>query len=113
MASKGTVYLLGSWGDDGIYKIGVTRGKIENRIKKLQTGNSNEIYLVDKFETEYPFLIESMMHNRYHMDNEMNEWYHLSAEDVKNFRKDCEEYEKTIECLKEDNVFFQKKLKKK
>ena len=46
----GFVYLLGDWGKEKTYKIGVTRGKIEKRIKSLQTGNSGEIYIVDYFE---------------------------------------------------------------
>ena len=49
MAKIGFIYLLGDWNKEGVYKIGVTTGKIENRIKKLQTGNSGEIYIVDYF----------------------------------------------------------------
>ena len=41
---KGYVYLLGDFEKEGAYKIGVTRGTIERRIKKLQTGN-NELQL--------------------------------------------------------------------
>ena len=47
MEKKGYVYLLGDFDKEGAYKIGVTRGTIERRIKKLQTGNSGEIYIVD------------------------------------------------------------------
>ena len=54
---KGYVYLLGDFEKEGSYKIGVTRGTIEHRIKKLQTGNSGEIYIVDYFQTEHPFFI--------------------------------------------------------
>ena len=46
----GSVYLLGDSEKEGIFKIGVTRGDIQKRIKKLQTGNAGEIYLVSYYE---------------------------------------------------------------
>ena len=53
----GSVYLLGDSEKEGIFKIGVTRGDIQKRIKKLQTGNGGEIYLLSYYETEHPFLM--------------------------------------------------------
>lgn len=104
----GSVYLLGDWEKDGIYKIGVTRGDINKRIKKLQTGNSGEIYLVHSFETDHPFLMEKMLHNRFMSVNVMNEWFNLTQEDVKNFTQTCKELQETIDALK-DNYYFKKK----
>lgn len=104
------VYLICDSGQDNTFKIGVTRGSIEKRIKKLQTGNGEEIFLVNYYETEYPFLIEKMMHQKHCSDKKLNEWFTLDAEGVSNFKKDCEEFEKTIEALK-DNPFFKKNLK--
>lgn len=104
------VYLICDSGQDNTFKIGVTRGSIENRIKKLQTGNGEEIFLVNYYETEYPFLIEKMMHQKHCSDKKLNEWFTLDAESVKNFKSDCEDFEKTIEALK-DNPFFKKNLK--
>ena len=49
---KGYVYLLT---DGEFFKIGVTRGSIEKRIKKLQTGNPDNIVIVNYHLTEYPF----------------------------------------------------------
>lgn len=106
----GYVYLLCDSGQDNTFKIGVTRGNIEKRIKKLQTGNGEEIFLVNYYETEYPFLIEKMMHQKHCSDKKMNEWFYLDSEGVNNFKKDCEECEETIKALK-DNPFFNKKLK--
>ena len=104
------VYLLCDSGLDITFKIGVTRGSIEKRIKKLQTGNGEEIFLVNYYETDYPFLIEKMMHQKHCSDKKMNEWFYLDSEGVNNFKKDCEEFEKTIESLK-DNPFFKKNIK--
>lgn len=106
----GYVYLICDSGQDNTFKIGVTRGSIEKRIKKLQTGNGEEIFLVNYYETEYPFLIEKMMHQKHFSDKKLNEWFTLDSEGVSNFKKDCEDFEKTIEALK-DNPFFKKNLK--
>ena len=105
----GTVYLLGDWDKEGRYKIGVTRGKVENRIKKLQTGNSGEIYLVSKYETEHPFLMEKMLHTRFGVDRVLNEWFELKDEDVLKFVEHCEDVERIINSLK-DNYYFRNKL---
>ena len=104
------VYLLGDWDKEGTYKIGVTRGDIQKRIKKLQTGNSGEIYLVDYFETEFPFVLEKMLHVRFCGENVMNEWFTLENEDIANFKKVCKELQENIDALK-DNYFFKKKYK--
>lgn len=91
---KGYVYLLGDSGKEGVFKIGVTRGTIERRIKKLQTGNSGEIYIVDYFQTDHPFFIEKWMHIKYGWKNVMNEWFEMDLEDMKNFKKNCQKFEK-------------------
>lgn len=104
----GYVYLLGDWEKEGCYKIGVTRGSVEKRIKKLQTGNSGEIYLVSKYETAHPFLMENMLHTWFQGKRIKNEWFELSPSEVIDFQKSCEEVEGIIEAM-EDNYFFKKK----
>lgn len=90
---KGYVYLLGDLGKDKMYKIGVTRGTIERRIKKLQTGNSSEIYLVDYFQTEHPFFIEKWMHIQYGSKNVLNEWFEMGLDDMLSFKKNYQKFE--------------------
>lgn len=106
----GFVYLLGDYGKEKTYKIGVTRGKIEKRIKSLQTGNSGEIYIVDYFETENPFFLEKRLHLIYNKERVSKEWFELELEDVKNFKKHCEDTEKLIQIMKE-NHFCPKNIK--
>lgn len=106
----GFVYLLGDWGKEKIYKIGVTRGSIEKRIKRLQTGNSGEIYIVDYFQTKNPFFIEKRLHMIYHKQNVFREWFELGIEDVKKFKKHCEDIEELIKIMKE-NHFCPKGIK--
>ena len=108
----GSVYLLGDYEKDGVYKIGVTRGDINKRIKKLQTGNSGEIFLVSYYETEHPFLLEKMLHGKYFSNKVLNEWFELSVEEVQSFKKSCEEFQLSIDAL-QDNYYFQKKYGKK
>jgi len=107
---KGYVYLLGDWEKEGSYKIGVTRGSLERRMKKLQTGNPGEIYLCSYYETFYPFFLEKTLHLRFAAKRILNEWFALTFEDVNNFKKTCEEIEEMIDILK-DNPFFMKNLK--
>lgn len=106
----GFVYLLKDSGSENIFKIGVTRGKIEKRIKQLQTGNSEDICLIDYYETNYPFFIERNFHNIYDSKNVKNEWFLLTTEDVDKFKEMCINYEKIAESL-EDNIFAKKYLK--
>jgi len=94
------VYLLCDSGHDNVFKIGMTRGSIEKRIKKLQTGNGDEIFLVDYYETEYPFFIEKTLHHRHWPEHKLYEWFELEPESVFNFKNECEEIEKIIIGLK-------------
>lgn len=106
----GYVYLLTDLGKDNSYKIGVTRGSIERRIKKLQTGNSGEIHMIKYHETDIPFFIEKHLHFKFVKDNIRNEWFELSDEDVFKFNDYCVEIEDLYKTM-EDNSFFNKKLK--
>lgn len=103
MAKVGFVYLLGDLEKEGIYKIGVTTGKIENRIKKLQTGNSGEIYIVDYFKSKNPFFVEKWMHKQF-LSNRLNgEWFNLQLDNVKTFKSTCEKFEKLYETINKNN----------
>ena len=104
------VYLLCDFGHDNMFKIGITRGDIEKRIKKLQTGNGSEIFLVNYYETEYPFFIEKMMHNKHFNSHKRGEWFSLETYDVSNFIKQCKECEEIALSLK-DNPFAKNILK--
>lgn len=104
------VYLLCDSGQENMYKIGVTRGKIENRIRQLQTGNGSEIHLVNYYKTDYPFYIERLLHLKFHPKQNKNEWFLLENDDIFNFNEICCEIEKNIESLK-DNPFAKKILK--
>lgn len=104
----GIVYLICD-SSNNQFKIGVTKGSIDRRIKKLQTGNPTELFLANFHETEYPYRLEKMLHAHFATKKVMGEWFELSEEDVANFRKTCDRMDEIIICLK-DNPFFSKNL---
>ena len=107
--TNGYVYLICDPGTDK-FKIGVTTGPIENRIKKLQTGNPTELFISAYHKTDYPFRIETMLHNKYKSFNVLNEWFDLPPSEIFGFNKTCNEMETIISTLKE-NPFFTNGLK--
>lgn len=104
------VYLICDASKDKVYKIGVTKGKIENRIKKLQTGSSGEIFLCRYYETEYPFFIEKQLHRKYQHKKIMNEWFELNDSDVFSFEEVCKNIEDIVKIMG-NNPFFPKNAK--
>ena len=103
----GYVYLIEA---DGVHKIGVTRKNDRKRLSKLQTGNSHELNVLYMFQTEYPFRLETILHNRFGMYRIRNEWFKLPTEVVESFDTICREVEEIIILMK-DNHFFKKNLR--
>lgn len=102
----GFVYLIGEENNENRYKIGSTRCKsINKRLKQLQTGNSNKLLIENYYETDKPFKLETMLHNRFKDVNVIGEWFEISEDDKKNFKNICEYYQKIMDSLKE-NPFF-------
>ena len=105
----GVVYLICDPAND-LFKIGVTRSNQSKRLKQLQTGNGTELFLSSYYECDYPFRLETMLHNKFHHCKETGEWYRLDVKEVVNFKKICAELDHTIQIMK-DNEFFAKNLK--
>ena len=100
MNRGGYVYLLC---DGERFKIGMTRqSNIMNRVKELQTGNPNEIWLHSYYKTKYPNKIEKMMHNRHASSNIKNEWFDMTVKEVYNFKEECKKCEQIIESIIEN-----------
>ena len=106
---EGYVYLICDPANT-TFKIGVTRDLKSQRLKKLQTGNSTELFICSIYKTQYPFRMESMLHSKFKSKNELNEWFNLDAYEVSHFNDICKEVEETINCLL-DNPFFSKNIK--
>lgn len=102
----GFVYLIGEENDENKYKIGSTKCKdINKRLKQLQTGNSNPLFIKSYFETSRPFRLESMLHNKFKEYNVIGEWFELNDENIKKFKEECERYQNIIDILKENPYF--------
>lgn len=102
----GYVYLIGEDNMEKKYKIGSTKcNDINKRLKQLQTGNSNPIYIKDYFETSSPFKLETMLHNKYKDYNVIGEWFELDDDTINEFKKECEQYQNIIDSLKENPYF--------
>lgn len=106
MSKDGYIYLIKENGDDLLHKIGVTREKnINNRIKKLQTGNGNQLILVNSFLSNNPYKLEKMLHFYYRENRQEGEWFLLSKDDTDNFINICNKYQSIIDTLNSDNEF--------
>ena len=102
----GYVYLIGEIDTNDRYKIGSTRANdINKRLKQLQTGNSEELFIKDSFETDKPFKLEKMLHNRFKSSSLIGEWFNLSEDDIGQFKTICENFQGIIDSLK-DNPFY-------
>ena len=105
----GYVYLICDPSNDR-FKIGVTRDLKSNRVKKLQTGNSTELFIHTIYETDWPFRLETMLHNHFKNKRVLNEWFELDVNDVVGFKDTCDTLNNNIKILA-DNPFFSKDLK--
>ena len=102
---QGFVYLLKEDGEEALYKIGVTTGDINARIKKLQTGNGNKIRFVHSFLSDRPFKLEKMLHFKYRENREEGEWFLVNKKEVDNFLNEYQRLQEIIKCLN-DNPFL-------
>jgi hypothetical protein len=96
------VYLLCEYGSSPErYKIGITRGDVEKRIKQLQTGSSNEITLISTYKSPHFLKIESLLHTEYskYSTDGGSEWFELPTDEVFCFKDKCNTYHKTFESL--------------
>lgn len=96
---NGFVYLLKteSIEYDVLYKIGVTKGKVMDRVKKMLTGNPNGIELIGYYSTEIsPFTLEKTLHGRYSAFRVNGEWFNLEYNEVLNFIDNCKHFESNL-----------------
>ena len=102
----GYVYLIGEMANEVRFKIGSTKCiDVHKRLKQLQTGNSNQLYIKEYYQTDKPFKLEKILHNRFKYANLIGEWFDLSDDDTAQFKTICEGFQKVMDSLKE-NPFF-------
>jgi len=64
---------------DGFVKIGVAKDP-HDRLYSIQTGSSEDVWLVGTFGVKNPKRIEKELHNRFYKYNESGEWFDISEE---------------------------------
>ena len=102
----GFVYLIGEQNEKNKYKIGSTKCKsINKRLKQLQTGNSNPLFIESYYETDRPFRLETMLHNKFKDKNVIGEWFEMNGEDIRDFKESCRNFQNIIDSLKENPYF--------
>lgn len=106
---EGYVYLIYD-SSQSAYKIGKTKTAVEKRIKQLQTGNANELRLINYFTTKYPSFVETSLHKQFNDKNVMNEWFDLTQDDVDEFEESCNRIMEMAKVL-ETNHFGKEILK--
>lgn len=95
------VYLISKTGSNH-YKIGVSNNPAY-RLAQLQTANSEQLILIDKFKTKFSFKLEGFIHRVFADKQTIGEWFMLDEEDVKRFKVVCESHEKNLELIKNNS----------
>lgn len=91
--------------DDETYKIGVSKHP-KIRLKQNQTGSSGKLVLIETYETDIAYLIESTLHNTFKSSRKEGEWFSISMLEEFNFIDRCEKIESNLKFLQESgNVF--------
>ena len=106
------VYLINIERTD-LYKIGITRKTIKERMKSLQTGSPFKLFIIDFYETDMCQKIETILHRNFKhkkyvsedFENLIGEWFQLTFEDVKDFREKCQKIEDNVNYLKVNSTF--------
>ena len=102
------VYLISST-IEGItcYKIGYTKRNPKQRIKEMKTGNASELKVVESFQSKWGTQIEAKLHRVFQDKKISGEWFNLTAYDILQFKKLCEQTHQSLELLSKENSWFQ------
>jgi hypothetical protein len=92
------VYLIKSL-EDGYYKVGVSKNP-NKRLSQLQTGNSSELKLINRYKSDEYNLIESTIHRLYSHLKKEGEWFDFSIEEEVKFIDICKKIENNIKITK-------------
>lgn len=98
------VYLIQSL-ENSYYKIGASKHP-EKRISQLQTGNSSELRLIKKYQSEFANQIEKTLQRRYSHLRKEGEWFDMGISNEVSFINECQQIEGTLIFLKKNNSVF-------
>jgi len=98
---NGFVYLMK---DKDYYKVGHTK-RLDVRKEQLQTGNPNEIIIINSYLCKNYKKAEYILHQKYKEYRVINEWFDLPIEIINNFKEDAILADKVAESLKLNPYF--------
>ena len=91
------VYLIRN--NNSQYKIGISKSP-SKRIEQHQTGNPDELKIIETYESENAAKIETALHNMYIHKRANREWFNLSIVEEVNFVTNCKRIDESINFLK-------------
>jgi hypothetical protein len=103
----GYVYLIVDWGSNPeMYKIGITKKNVENRLKQLQTGSSSKLVLLKTYQSENYRKIETILHRIYgsYSSDGGKEWFQIPTKKVMGFINECEKIDENLKFLSENST---------
>lgn len=87
------------------YKIGISKNP-QNRLRQLQTGNSEKLDIIHIFESAIAKKVESALHNTYGSLRKSGEWFELSLKEEVEFINKCKDIENNMLFLIENGNKF-------
>jgi Meiotically up-regulated gene 113 len=87
--SPGYVYLVKS---GSAYKIGRTKGPVEQRLRNLQTGNHSHLSIIKTVYTANPVYLESALHRYFYRYNISGEWFACDEMQVEEIIEKMDEF---------------------
>jgi len=73
----------------------------------MKTGNASELEVVESFKSKWGTQIEAKLHRIFQDKKISGEWFRLTAYDISQFKKLCEQTHNSFEILSKDNSLFQ------
>lgn len=96
------IYLINSEGTNK-YKIGIAKNPNE-RVKQLQTGNSEKLEIVEIYKSKYASKIEKNFHRRYNYTSLLGEWFIFNEKEETKFIEMCKLYENGFRIIEEKKI---------
>lgn len=106
---KSFIYLIyAEIGSIGQWKIGVTRRKLEERLREHKTSNPNIVGITAYYETDSSLVygIESLLKRWYKRDIIEGEWIRFEAITKDKFLKDCQKIEHNFKFIKNNSTLI-------
>jgi len=101
------IYLISSdTNGKKLYKIGITKRSITERMKEFKTGNAADLSIVDSFVSKWARKIEANFHRSLKTKKVSGEWFDLDEEDILTFKSKCLKLHENFELIESSNTYY-------